>query len=133
MNPASEERHLGEYRLRELLGETPVSRLWLAEQVSVARSVLVEELRDEHHRDSFLADVRAKAAVDHPLIGSVYVAVAVPGLCFYAHELLPGVTLAARIPNSQGNPANLLQPVLQDTLPADFDPELGVLLPLPKK
>ena len=96
MNPASEERHLGEYRLRELLGETPVSRLWLAEQVSVARSVLVEELRDEHHRDSFLADVRAKAAVDHPLIGSVYEAVAEPELCFYAHELLPGVTLAAR-------------------------------------
>ena len=41
--------------------------------------------------------------------------------------------LAARIPNSQGNSANLLQPVLQDTLPADFDPELGMLLPLPKK
>ena len=41
--------------------------------------------------------------------------------------------LAARIPNSQGNSANLLPPMLQDTLPADFDPELGVLQPLPKK
>ena len=41
--------------------------------------------------------------------------------------------LAARIPNPQGNPANLLQPMLQDTLPADLDPELGVLPHLPKK
>lgn len=96
MNPASEERHLGEYRLKELLDETPTSRIWLAEQVSVARSVLLEELLDERCRDSFLADVRAKAAVDHPLISSVYEAVAEPDLCFYAHELLPGTTLAAR-------------------------------------
>ena len=96
MNPAPEERHLGEYRLKKLLSETPISRLWLAEQVSVARSVLVDELCDERSRDSFLADVRAKAAVDHPLIGSVYEAVAEPGICFSAHELLPGITLTAR-------------------------------------
>ena len=101
MNPAAEERHLGEYRLKKLLDETPISRLWLAEQVSVARSVLVEELRDEPSRDAFLADVRAKAAVDHPLIGSVYEAVAEPDICFYAHELLPGVTLAARLKTAE--------------------------------
>ena len=41
--------------------------------------------------------------------------------------------LAARIPNSQGNSANLLQPMSQDTLPPDFDPELGVLPQLPRK
>jgi Sulfatase-modifying factor enzyme 1 len=96
MNPAAEERHLGEYRLKKLLDENPISQTWLAEQVSVARLVLVDELRDENFRDSFLANVRAKAAVDHPLIGSVYEAVAEPGVCFYAHELLPGITLAAR-------------------------------------
>jgi TPR repeat len=38
--------------------------------------------------------------------------------------------LAARIPNPQGNPANLLLPTMQDMLPADVDPDLGVL---PKK
>ena len=97
MNPAADERHLGEYRLKKLLAETSISRLWLAEQVSVARLVLVEELCDEHYRVPFLANVRAKAAVDHPLIGSVYEAVAEPDLCFYAHELLPGTTLAARL------------------------------------
>ncbi|MES2660267.1 MAG: SUMF1/EgtB/PvdO family nonheme iron enzyme [Verrucomicrobiota bacterium] len=97
MNPASAERQLGEYRLKELLAENPVSRTWLAEQVSVSRLVLVDELIDETHRDAFLADIRAKASVDHPLIGSVYEAAAEPGLCFYAHELLPGTTLAERM------------------------------------
>ena len=98
MNPASEERQLGEYRLKHLLAANPVSITWLAEQVSVSRNVLVDELRTERVdlRDSFLADIRVKASVDHPLIGSVYEAVSEPGLCFYAHELLPGVTLAER-------------------------------------
>jgi hypothetical protein len=98
MNPDSEDRLLGEYRLKELLSENPRTRTWLAEQVSVSRRVLVDELRAEqaHERDAFLADVRAKAAVEHPLIGSVYEAVAEPGLCFYAHELLPGATLQER-------------------------------------
>jgi hypothetical protein len=98
MNPASEERQLGEYRLKHLLAENSVSITWLAEQTSVSRKVLVDELRPDQAdlRGSFLADIRAKASVDHPLIGSVYEAVSEPELCFYAHELLPGVTLAER-------------------------------------
>ncbi|NQX00006.1 SUMF1/EgtB/PvdO family nonheme iron enzyme, partial [bacterium] len=98
MNSAADDRQLGEYRLTQLLAETPLTRTWLAEQISVARKVLVDELRADRadQRNAFLADVRAKASVDHPLIGSVYEAVAEPGLCFYAHELLPGVTLAER-------------------------------------
>lgn len=98
MNPESQERILGEYLLKELLSETPTTLKWLAEQISVSRQVLVDELRPEFtdQKDAFLANVRAKAAVEHPLIGSVYEAVAEPGLCFYAHELLPGATLADR-------------------------------------
>lgn len=98
MNQDSQETILGEYRLKELLQETPTTLKWLAEQISVSRQVLVDQLRPEcdDQRDSFLADVRAKAAVEHPLIGSVYEAVAEPGRCFFAHELLPGATLADR-------------------------------------
>ncbi len=96
MNPDSAERHLGEYLLKQLLDENPLRRTWLAEQVSISRLVLVDELTDESQRDAFLADIRAKAAVEHPLVGSVYEAVAEPGLCFYAHELLAGATLADR-------------------------------------
>lgn len=98
MNPASEERQLGEYRLEKLLSENALTRTWLAEQISVSRKVLVDELHPDQsaRRDEFLADIRAKAAVEHPLISSVYEAVDEPEICFYAHELLPGVTLAER-------------------------------------
>ena len=96
MDPASEDRQLGEYRLKPRLAESPISQTWLAEQTSVARMVLVDELCDDSRRQAFLADIRAKAAVDHPLLASVYEAVAEPDSCFYAYELLPGVSLADR-------------------------------------
>jgi len=98
MHSDSEEQLIGEYRLLELLSENTLTRTWLAEQVSVSRQVLLDELLPEQagHQEDFLADVRAKAAVDHPLIGSVYEAVSTPGVCFYAHELLPGITLESR-------------------------------------
>jgi hypothetical protein len=96
MNSAFEERQLGDYRLKQQLAETSTTQTWLAEQTTVARLVLVDELCDDSLRQSFLADIRAKAAVDHPLISSVYEAVAEPEACFYAHELLPGITLAER-------------------------------------
>jgi hypothetical protein len=99
MNSTPEERQLGEYRLQELLSENAISKTWLAQQVSISRLVLVDELRadQESERPRFLADVRAKAAVDHPLIGSVYEAVAEPEACFYAHERLVGATLQDRL------------------------------------
>ena len=98
MNHHPADRLLGEYRLLELITETSISRIWLAEQVSVARRVLVDELRPEHADRSaaFIADVRAKAAIEHPLIGSVYEAVDEPAMCFFAHELLHGATFDDR-------------------------------------
>ncbi|MEI7908615.1 MAG: SUMF1/EgtB/PvdO family nonheme iron enzyme [Verrucomicrobiota bacterium] len=103
MEPAPEQRRLGEYLLMDCLAEGPLTRIWLATQESVRRMVLIEELRPEcaEHAQVFLADIRAKAAVDHPLIGSVYEAVAVPDLCFYARELLPGATLEDRLNASE--------------------------------
>lgn len=89
---------LGDYRLVELLGEGPLTRSWLAEQASVGRTVVVEELRGNapESRARFVADIRAKASVGHPLIGSVYEAVTSDGHCFFARERLAGPTLAER-------------------------------------
>eukprot|EP00903_Cladosiphon_okamuranus_P003645 g3643.t1 len=60
--------------------------------------VLLEELKHSAagERESFLADVRAKAAVEHPLVGSIYEAFTEGELCFYTEELLPGKTLETR-------------------------------------
>lgn len=90
---------LGDYRLDLFLAETPTSLTWLAEQASVRRPVVLVELKPSAlgERDAFLADVRAKAAVDHPLIGSVYEAVSQDDQCHVALERLPGPTLADRL------------------------------------
>ena len=115
MNSAPEEYQLGEYRLKQLLAENAVSKTWLAEQISVSRLVLVDELQADQFagKDAFLADIRVKASVDHPLVGSVYEAVAEPSCCFYAHELLPGLTLKAREKAGQPFPAATLAHLLR--------------------
>lgn len=125
MSDHSDARQLGDYRLKELLGETEMTRTWLAEQVSISRLVLVDELLSEQdgRRAEFLADVRAKAAVDHPLVGSVYEAVAEPGLCFYAHELLPGLTLAALESAGKRLSPALLTPILRRVVEAQLQHE----------
>lgn len=92
----SDDRLLGDYRLIERLDVDGSRSLWLAEQVSVRRAVIVELLEhpDEAQRSRFLEDVRAKAAVDHPLIGSVYEAVAEGPDCYCAYERLGGRALS---------------------------------------
>ncbi len=88
----------GDYVARECLAEGMSTRSWLAVQASVGREVLIEELKPEAlaERENFLADVRAKAGVEHPLVGSIYEAATENGHCFFAHELLPGESLKER-------------------------------------
>lgn len=98
-DPTPDHRRIGDYRLRELRAENETSRLWLAEQVSISRLVLLDELRPERSelRQAFLANIRAKAAVDHPLIGSVYEAMDGEWHCFAASEWLAAATLRDRL------------------------------------
>lgn len=122
MNPATEDRFLGEYRLKEVRSENALSRTWLGEQVSISRQVLVDELRPEclDQKEAFLADVRAKAAVDHPLIGSVYEAVNEPDYCFYAHELPRGASLDHRLQSGQPLPPAQLARLLHQVAEAQL-------------
>jgi Sulfatase-modifying factor enzyme 1 len=99
----------------ELLRETSTIRVWLAEQMSISRLVWLDELADDwpETRASFLADARAKAAVEHPLVSSVYEAVAQQGSCFYTHERLNGQTLAERVKSRQPILPLHLAPILR--------------------
>lgn len=88
---------LGDYRVGKLVSEGARTRTFEAEQISVRRLVLLERLKsggeaDSEAVDAFLADVRAKAAVDHPVIGSVYEATRNDAGVFYTRELLRGRT-----------------------------------------
>ena len=88
-----------DYTLKKLLGESKYTSIWFAEQVSVRRNVVLVQLRDPRstERDNFITAVRAKAAVDHPLIASVYEAINDADLCFYSREWLPGENLQEKI------------------------------------
>lgn len=92
-----EARTLGDYRLNEILEERDGEVVWLAEQASVGRPVMLIELTDSSRREAFLANIRAKASVDHPLVGSVYEAVDDEGVCFAALEHIAGHSLADRL------------------------------------
>lgn len=92
----TENSQIGDYILLECLRDNQETRTWSAKQVSVGRAVLIDELKQEYsgNRETFLADVRAKAAVEHPLVGSIYEASTERGHCFCAYELLPGDTVS---------------------------------------
>ena len=87
--------HLGDYRVGRKVSEGTRTRTYEAEQISVRRPALLERIKpdavgDPEVVDAFLGDVRAKAAVDHPVIGSVYEAVHDDETVFYTREVLVG-------------------------------------------
>jgi formylglycine-generating enzyme required for sulfatase activity/CheY-like chemotaxis protein len=89
---------LGDYRVQRLLGKNDTGSVYLAMQLSVNRLVGLRVLdparaEDEQARVEFLADARAKAAVQHPFIVSVFEADERNGLVFYTHEYLESSTL----------------------------------------
>jgi formylglycine-generating enzyme required for sulfatase activity len=97
---------LGDYRVQQLLGRDAWGKLYSALQLSVNRRVGLKVLdpemaQEEHHRNRFLTDARAKAAVQHPFIVSVFEADERNGLFFYTHESLDGATMEERIKQGQ--------------------------------
>lgn len=98
----SENTQIGDYILLERLRENQETQTWSAKQVSVGRAVLIDELKPAYAGNSqeFIANVRKKASVEHPLVGSIYEASTERGQYFYAYELLPGDTVA-QLANAQ--------------------------------
>lgn len=86
---------LGDYRLGRLIAEGERSATYEADQISIRRTVLLEwaklvEGDCVDQADAFLDDVRAKAALHHPVIGSVYEAVRGDEGIYYTRERLNG-------------------------------------------
>ena len=97
---------LGDYRVQKFLGKGVWGSVYVAIQLSVNRPVGLKVLdpsssQDENAHAQFLADARAKAAVQHPFIISVFEADERNGLVFYTHEYLDGSTLGELIASGQ--------------------------------
>jgi serine/threonine protein kinase len=103
MSLESSSRLVKDYLLKVLISEGESTRTWLAEQISISRPAIVTQLKEERLdcKETFLAEARAKAAVDHPLIASVYEAASDDEGIFYAMELLPGCSLERYIVEGQ--------------------------------
>jgi formylglycine-generating enzyme required for sulfatase activity len=90
---------IGSYRIQRPLGKGKWGPVYLANQTSMNRLVAMELLaaevaHDEAARANFVATARAKAAVQHPHILSVYEADQADGYYFYTHQYVDGSTLA---------------------------------------
>jgi len=97
---------IDDYLLKELVNEGETTHTWIAEQISVKREVIINSLIRELHSDPkivalFKEDLRAKASVDHPHIGSVFEAVHQAEIYFYTREVLTGRTLQEIINNKE--------------------------------
>ncbi len=98
---------LGDYRVQQFLGKGIWGAVYVATQLSVNRPVGLKVLdpassQNENAHAQFLADARAKAAVQHPFIISVFEADERNGLVFYTHEYLDGPTLEDLIRAGEG-------------------------------
>jgi CheY-like chemotaxis protein len=89
---------IGGYQILTQLGEGRWGTVYAAVQTSINRPVGLKILdpvraRDEHQKQRFIADARAKAAVQHPSILAVYEAGAASGWIYYTHEYVDGQNL----------------------------------------
>lgn len=105
----SEGQQIGDYLIGSLISRGNHTMTWSATQVSVQREVVICHLYgkyrdDPAHTEAFMEDVRAKATVDHPLIGSVLEAIHEGRHCFFASEKLHGKTLAEHYKNGLSIP-----------------------------
>lgn len=90
---------LGAYQLLRKLGDSRWGGIYAGLQTSINRPVAIEVLdaakaADATAQGRFVADARAKAAVQHPSILAVYEAGEAEGRFFYAYEFVDGQTIA---------------------------------------
>lgn len=88
-------KEIGDYFIGKLVSKGTTTTTWEAIQISVQREVLVcsldaEYITDDEIRESFIADVRIKATVDHPLIATILEAINEGAYCFFAYEKIKG-------------------------------------------
>ncbi len=93
---------VGNFKIVRLLGEGKWGSVYEALQLSMNRPVALKVLapglqRNVASKEQFIADARAKARVQHPLILSVYEAGEVGPYCYYTTEHVDGENLTESI------------------------------------
>src|SRR3954471_21623062 len=93
---------LGRYEIRSKVGAGGMGEVYLAHDEAldrrVALKVLPADLAAKKDRmERFVREAKAAAALNHPNIAHIYEIGESEGINFIAMELVPGISLAARI------------------------------------
>jgi serine/threonine protein kinase len=91
-------KQIGGYRLVRRIGEGGMGEVYLAEQLSMHRTVAIKILHqkwadDEEFRKRFLLEARAAGKLSHPNIIQVYDVGKYQGLYYFSMEYIDGVTV----------------------------------------
>jgi serine/threonine-protein kinase len=90
-------KQIGGYKLIRKIGEGGMGEVYLAEQLSMHRTVALKILHqkwadDEEFRKRFLLEARAAGKLSHPNVISVYDVGKYQGLYYFSMEFIDGVT-----------------------------------------
>jgi serine/threonine protein kinase len=129
--PAMPDR-LGDFRLVERLGTGGMGVVYLAEQVSLGRSVALKLIRPEqlyfaHARERFRREIEAIALLQHASIVPIHATGEENGIPYYAMEYVRGASLAQVLAAFSGrDPSKLTGRDLRDLIvaaaPSGADP-----------
>ena len=116
---------LGDFLLRERLGEGGMGVVYRAEQVSLGREVALKLVRPDHlHfggvRQRFQREVEVVAGLHHPGIVAVHAVGEEAGLPYFAMELVDGMSLEQLLERARGRGA--AEPGGAELRGADIDP-----------
>ncbi|MBW3600116.1 MAG: protein kinase, partial [Planctomycetes bacterium] len=101
---AAPERMVGRYCLERVIGQGSFSRVYLARDKDLHRSVAIKVphrermMDDPRQAEMFLHEARAVAQLDHPAIAPVFDVGRTPeGDCYVVSKFIPGLSLDQRI------------------------------------
>ncbi len=111
-------RRLGHYQVRTTLGSGGMGEIYLAQDLTLERSVALKVLPPHFTLDAdrmrrFVQEAKAASALSHPNVAHIYEIAESDGISFIALEYVEGQTLEARIKASPLSPREIVEIALQ--------------------
>lgn len=122
-NPFDAGRVIGDYIIKRKIGEGSVGAVFLAQQISLDRTVALKILSEKYSSDekglaSFLQEARAAASLNHPNLVQAFGVGKEENVCFMAMTYLKGDTLKLRLKRDKRIPPDEAMHIAQQVAEA---------------